>query len=878
MKYLLCVILLGLGKLTAQNSLDKIVEFECDALTTADALLSLSEISEITIAFNPQIFSSNNRITINLTSNSIENFLKEILQFEKVGYKELGNQIIIFKIVPAKYTIKGYVTDRDNGEFLPGANIFIPQLKKNITSNEFGFFSITLDAGEYQIVTSYIGYEIFSKKWVLKENAILKIELKENSSLEEVLIVANENDSIGIGNLNNLKKIPVKAGIFFNMPGGESDVLKLAQFFPGVTSGVDGIGGLHVRGGNADQNLLLLDDVTIYNSGHIFGLLSVFNDQIIKDLQFWKGNFPARYSGRTSSVLEVRTKEGSLMDHQGDLSLSLVAAKAMVEGYLVKNKCSYILSARKSYIDPLVAYFSRKNKQSFGGAGEMNYSFYDINAKIHWIANDQNKFYLSFYNGKDNFADATELVDTLQNTLIFSNNKLKLNWGNIAAALRWNKVYGNRLFSNTTLTYSKFTNQYQSADYLLADGEATIASDQGILFRSEIEDITSKIDFSWFPSPRTTIRFGGGYTFHKFNPGVVSFFNYFISGTDIDSLLNSLTDSLVTKEPRLANESYIYFENEFIPNSKWRLYLGANLSAFNIREKVYRSLQPRFEINYAPVKKLILNAGFSKMTQYLHQLNSFNAGLPNDLWVPATDRYGPQHALQGNIGAVWSEKNISIQSDLYYKYAYDIISFREGASFLYDGGSLESDRWENQITSGIGRSHGLELLFKYKARKLTTWVSYTFSKSDRLFEDINLNRPFLFGFDRRHSFKSILAWQISPLFSVSANWTYETGNPITLSAVKYQVFSPVSNTTDVVFYVGERNEYILPPLHRLDLGIQLSFPQKKVNHELHLGIYNVYNRKNPFLYYILLNNNDAEVRQLTVLPILPVIKYRIHFK
>ncbi|MEM1121594.1 MAG: TonB-dependent receptor, partial [Bacteroidota bacterium] len=867
----------------AQSLLEQKVDFSVKDMPLKEAIFELSQQSKVGFTFNGAIL-PDKKITANYTQTDLITILSDWLVTTNVRWKIVDQQVVLYKKKVLKtYTISGYIKDEDTRERLIGANIFDAHTQKGIASNEYGFYSITLPRGEHLLNFSFLGYKAKARRINLKKNTKLTVTLKPSLTLNEVVVTSKGLGSSLATIHKNAKSIPLK--IAQNLPtiGGEKDLLRTINLLAGVQSGTDGFGGMNVRGGSSDQNLILLDGVPVYNPTHLGGLFSIFNSSAIKSAQLYKGAFPARFGGRLSSVLDVRTKEGNQRKTAGEFSAGLIALNGAIEGPIVPDKSSYFFSMRRSILGTYLRPISRQVKKDKGDTGLTNHTFSDFNGKVNFYLGQKDQLFLSIYHGNDRFSDANRSTSDGADFRVVGHNQ-DLDWGNTIGVLRWNHLFSDRLFANTTLNFSRFWFQSEELydERKLPTGQGETAPIPVNLFynsyNSSIADKSAKIDFDFIPSTNHYLKFGGEFINHTFSPGAFTLDH----NSDIELNHRNSIDSIIADANTVQSQEYaLYVEDNITFSPKLKGNIGLRSTFINVQSTQYFSLQPRVVLKYAFDQKTVLSASVSKMMQNVHLLTTTGIGLPTDLWVPATAKVKPQLAWQGSLGfkKVLTE-GLSFQSEIYYKYLKNLIAYQEGSSFLLESIVLNANNWEHKVTTGIGRNYGLELTINKATGALRGWASYTFSKARRQFEAINFGKPYNFRFDRPHSFKIAGTYQLNNKINLSASWTYESGIPTTLPTSGYtfvssNLFSPVS-----VLSVSEKNSFRLPDNHHLDIGINFTFSQNRIQQTLQIGIYNVYNRKNP-LYYRLRAKNDGsgenEFVQVTLFPIMPSLNYTLRF-
>jgi hypothetical protein len=867
------------NRLYGQALLSQKVEFNCSGCTPAQALLKLSRENGISIVFSDRLFEGCPKLEITQQSESVKHLLEKISNCSKSGFKMVGNQVVFFQKT-VKRTLCGYVEDSETGERLIGASVrVLSEQNLGAQSNEFGFFSLKLDEGEQEISGSYVGYFPESLKLNLNSDRIVHLKMRPNTKLPEVVIPAysaqeekeKRSGSPKYLNLKELRMIP--------MPGGESDLIRQTTLQPGIQTGTDGLGGLHVRGGNADQNLFLLDDVPVYSPSHALGLFSIFNPSTTSSIKLWKGDFPARYSGRASSVLDIRTRDGNLNQYHAQVSAGLFASTAIVEGPIVKGKGSFLLGARHTYFEPWVKFFSDQgNLLTFSG-DQVRYKFYDSNAKLNYSINEKDRLYFSFYYGGDLFKNNFEQSYSDSKGYITDQSTLATDWGNTIAALRWNHLLKENLFTNSTIRFSRFF--YQSrlgfqSDILYPNLKEFRLADYGQLYQTLIRDWSGKTDFTFYVSDPLILRWGASYTTHNFQPGALSA-NFLQSGQTQDNV-DSLASILLNNERLDANEAEAYLDVEWEPVQRLHIEAGLNGTVFQVRNANYRLLQPRFRLRHEGAKGWNEWLGYHRTAQNLHQIGAFNISLPFELWVPSTRKVPPEKVYQYSMGFGLQKRKWNFQIEAYYKNLERVLSFFTPGDALFTGGAVDASGWEDRIAIGSGESRGIEFLAEKTAGNTQGSIAYTLSESNRLFADINSGRPFPLRYDRTHDFKINIRQKLLGWLEADLIWGFATGNPITLTGVKFQHESVEGEVDREVFFYTEVNGYRLPYYHRLDIALNAWFKIKGIRHEFQLGAYNAYNRANPFYLYVDAGSSiKGKAIQFTLLPVLPVFRYEIKF-
>lgn len=763
------------------------------------------------------------------------------------------------------HTISGYIRDQYSGETLIGATLTIKGNTKGLTSNQYGFYSLTLSEGIHSIIASYIGYQTTEFELNLLSDTIINIELTPaGTTSQEVIVTARKRE-------NNLKstqmgKVTLPIEQIKSVPAflGEVDLLKVVQLLPGIRNAGEGTAGIYVRGGGPDQNLIMLDDAVVYNTGHLFGFFSIFNSDAIKNVSLIKGGMPAQYGGRLSSVLDISMKEGNNKTFQAEGGIGLIASRISLQGPIKKDKASFIISARRTYIDALTKPFIKKSSQFYGSG----YYFYDLNAKVNYRFSNKDRLYLSGYFGRDVFD--------------FSNGKqdLKVNipWGNATGTLRWNHVFNNKLFANTTAVYNDYNFTF-----------AALQNNFEIKLASGIRDLSFKQDFDYYPVQQHKLKFGLLYTHHRFTPSVVS-------GKQDSIVFNPLNAQV-----KYANEGAIYVQDDWEINGKWQMNAGLRYSIFQqvgpnkiyttdidgnrtdslVYEKgktvkTYGGLEPRLTLRYAINEGTSIKTSVTRNLQYIHLVSNSGTTLPTDLWVPSTYKVKPQISWQYAAGLYKNFNNNKYETsiEVYYKSMDNQIEYKEG----YTPNSL--DDTENSFVFGKGWSYGTELFINKMKGRLTGWIGYTLSWTWRKFPDLNFGEKYPAKFDRRHDLSVVAIYEHNKKWKFSATFIYGTGNATTLPQRFYFVGNVLSQEYSRI------NQYRVPAYHRLDLSAILT-PKKNANRkwktEWVFSVYNAYSRQNPYFIYFDQSGSpydgtlQVQAKQVSIFPIIPSVTWNFKF-
>jgi outer membrane cobalamin receptor len=761
------------------------------------------------------------------------------------------------QIYSQSVSISGYVVDSLTGENLIGVNIYTDDFKNHSTTNNYGYFFITFPINS-KLLISYVG---FQKKHIdsVKNDSSLVIKMTPNNSIEEVRVygqtAVRKYSGLHTISAQKIKSLPVIAG--------ETDILKTIQLLPGIQGGIEGTSGFHVRGSSPDQNLILVDGVPVYNVNHLFGVFSVFNTDAINNVQIYKGIFPARYGGRIASVLDITMKEGNNQNFHGSASIGLISSKLLLEGPIKNNKSSYLFTARRTYFDLFsVPMLWLINDKEFTGG----YYFYDINAKINHRFNERNRLYISLYTGKDKYyLRGNEEYNDEDGNQYHDKSKSNINWNNITALIRWNKTFNNKHFINYSVSYSK---------YLLENYEmwSSIKTEDTLKTKTEFEqnqlstvtDYANTLDGNIFVSNWYNLKCGVKYTFHIFRPG-----NDLLFITDLDQSLSVDTS--------LFNDGYKTFEfNSYIENEVklgiFEANIGLRQTNYVTSAKNYNVFEPRLLLNLNLFKNVTLKGGYSHNYQFIHLLSNSTIGFPTDQWLPVTSTILPVFAEQISAGIEFKRNEYKLSVDFFNKEMDHLLEFKEAAGIK---------DWEERVTQGKGNAKGIEFYLSKETGKTTGWLAYTYSVSNRQFQELNFGKTFPYKYDRKHDLKIVGIQKIGKKWELSGNWVFTTGYAYTLAMQKYQsavwlywdnMFNGYGLSTETE-YIENRNNMRMPLYHRLDLSANYTWEKKNRRRHLSFGAYNIYSRLNP----IYLEFFNGELYQKSLLPILPYIRYSIDF-
>ena len=775
-------------------------------------------------------------------------------------------------------TVSGLITDAASGETLIGAGATVG--KDGAVTNNFGFYSLSIpkSAEKVEISYSYVGYTTQTISVPAQKDTTVNVTLVPGASLQEAVVTAQKESGIEATKMSAIE-VPIAAIKSAPALFGEADVLKTIQMLPGVQGGTEGFSGLYVRGGGPDENLLMLDGIPIYNAEHMLGIFSVFQPEAVKKITLYKGAFPARYGGRISSILDVRTNDGNLYETHGSFGVSMISDKLHLEGPLWKGKTSYSISGRGMHtllLTPIL------KLTGFDG----NYFFYDLDAKLTHRFSDRDRLYFNVYNGLDDFyyKNTDDYTNGMTGGAITDNQNLGIRWGNTVAALRWNHVMNPKLFANTTVAYNRYKMKMGS-DLVSKEVQPNGAIDNNQYnfdYRSGMRDWVAKVDFDYTPTPSQQVKFGAGYTFHTFIPETLTTFAQEISGgaVQLDTTINMKSNAA-----QIGHEANLYIEDDIRLGSRVTLNPGLHASLFGTQGKTYWSLEPRMSAKVNFTQDWSAKASYSRMSQYVHLLSSSQLSLPIDLWVPITKNIRPETSNQYSLGFYYNGiPGWEFSLEGYYKSINNVLEYKEGVAFLFD-----SSGWENKVEVGSGRAMGLELFIEKTMGRTTGWLGYTLAKSDRLFPTINHGERFPYRYDRRHNINLVVNHKFNEKFDLSATWNYASGGVTTLPERTIVMMSPTGDYrySDLV---TSRNNYRLPSSHTLNLGFNFHKKHNRGEGIWNLSVYNAYNHMNPSLVLkendtteIMSSNpdgtvswqrvSDVRLKKVTLLPFFPSIGY-----
>ncbi|MBN2728040.1 MAG: TonB-dependent receptor [Bacteroidales bacterium] len=768
-----------------------------------------------------------------------------------------------------KYTISGYVKDNESGESLIGSTVYDKVSLQGTTTNTYGFYSLTLNAGVYDITFSFVGYQDSVVKVNLNKNTSINISLPLKAITTKEVVITGERPDENIQSTDmGSFKMPVEKIKTIPVLFGEVDVLKTIQLTPGVQSGGEGNSAFYVRGGGPDQNLILLDEAVVYNASHLFGFFSVFNADALQNVELTKAGMPSNYGGRLASVLDISMKDGNMKKYHVEGGLGLISSRLTVQGPIKKDTSSFIVSARRTYADVVMKPFIKKTSPMRNSG----YYFYDLNAKVNYRLSDKDRIFASGYFGRDIF-DLSVAEDEFQNSI---------GWGNATLTTRWNHLFSPKLFANTSLIYSDYKFEMSAAQDLYE-----------MKLRSGINDYNAKLDFTYLPSPKQNIKFGLNYVHHIFTPNNIS-----ARSGDLDLDLGD--------EVKLySHEAAIYLNDEFDLGENIKISAGlrgsyfAHVGPFDrfvidsvtgiIQDTIpysagdvirdYWHIEPRISARFRINEKSSVKASFTQNYQYIHLASPTTITLPTDVWFPSTELVEPQFGTQYSLGYYRNFNDNAWESsvEIYYKEMKNQIEYKEGA-LMEDNLNNNVD---NNFTFGDGWSYGAELFIKKQIGRTTGWLGYTWSKTERQFDEINTGEIYPAKYDRRNDISLVLSHQLMENLVLSFVWVYSTGTTATLPVSRYIIGGSIVNE------YGPRNGYRMPSYHRADFSITW-YPKskkktRKIQESWNFSIYNLYNRKNPYFIYFDVDGNVLEgnvvinAKQVSLFPMLPSITWNFKF-
>lgn len=850
-----CILWLPFFCLYAQV-LQKPVSIEFKNTTVAGALDMLAAQEGVLFYYSSSQVNINRVVNKRFAATPIITILRFLVPDPNMVFTSDDNKIILSLNRPLKYTLSGTVKDAASGELLPYVNIYTADKSFSVQTNDNGYFAITLPQGNYEFVFSYVGYHSIQLPVALNEQLSVGIKLEPNLSLNELLIESTRDETIV-----KPDKIEIAPAQIKRIPAmlGENDVVKYLMLMPGIQKGSEGNNGMYVRGGSPDQNLILVDDAIVYNNYHLFGFNSLFTGAELKHAELYKGGFDPKFGGRLSSVLNMQIKDGNSQKMHGEAGIGFISSKLMLEGPLVKNKASYMFSARRTYLDLVLMPF--ENKNDF-----FRYYFYDIHGKVNVQLNQKHQLSFSTYNGRDVFRNQSKGEDFKSNNSII--------WGNNLASLKWVYKPVPKLELSSSVSYSKYR-----LGIGLLDESASGTSESSV--SSAIEDIGYKTELTAFVNQVHQFTTGISVIQHSFLPTVVGFSKV----------------SNQTQESRLvipATEYAWYASHQYKPYKALLLNYGLRLSAFSAFAKTYQNFEPRARAQVALPKKYLFSMSYSRMAQYQHLLSTFGLGLPTDVWLPVSNNIKPATAnlFTTGISKAYLGGKLQVTTEGFYKEIQNQAIYKEGKSIvgIFPAGLNNSfTMWENMLTQGKCIAYGAEWLIKYATTKYTFITAYTLSKTTQQFSEVNLGRPFPAFFDRRHDLSLVQQVKLGKHFLFNAVWLFGSGYWFTLPVAEYNTYTHVPEIGNMPIFIPDqsqatfytqRNNFRTRNYHRLDLGLQYIKNGKYGVSTIDFSVYNVYNQQNPFYHTIdQVSETDTRrvLKQQSLFGIIPSLSYNFKF-
>lgn len=766
-----------------------------------------------------------------------------------------------------KYSISGYIYDSASKETLIGATIYDPVTKTGCVTNAYGFYSFTTKSKRIEV--SFVGYEKQILEFDLPKDTVLNIYLKYSSTLQEFVVVDKQKEKRFVDEAIP-GKIEINPQVVSKMPTltGESDLLKAVQMLPGVKSGTEGTTGLYVRGGNSDQNLYLIDGIEVYNPNHLLGFISAFNTEAIKNIDFYKGGFPAQFGGRVSSVMDIRNKDGNNEKIRGDISVGLISGRLNIEGPIWKDKTTFNFSFRRTYLDillkPMLWYVNKNSDDKYSFA----YNFYDLNAKIKHRFDNKNSLSLSFYKGQDkcNFYSEYKQED-------YYNSEANILWGNTIMTLDWAHQYNSKLFGNLSFSFNKYLskidNNYDMDEKNYGTSNKTTYHSESE-FNSGVKDYTLKKNFTYYLNDYNTFNFGGNYIFHHYTPEV----------TKVISKENDIlySEPYILESNKNANEFIAYFEDVITWKEKFSARLGLHADYYNVENVSYFSLQPRASVRYSIFENFSLKLGYAKMNQNIHLLSNGMLALPTDLWLPVTKNIKPITSDIFSFGAFYHLRSgINMGLEFYYKQLDNVIDYKDGVSSFGN-----SENWEEKVAQGKGNAYGIEFNVQKNNGNITGWVSYTLSWSKRQYPkgEINNGKWFYDRFDVRHQFNAVASMDLNKKWDITLAFVINSGQRTNVPVAQYYNFDRINSNymilePELVNVYGERNNFRMPVYYRLDLGVNYKKKTQKGQIIWSFNVYNATNHKNAF--FVFTTDKPNKLRAFSIMPIIPTVSYTYKF-
>lgn len=860
---LLILLQSGVSYCQVSNPLDKVISVSLTNKNLKEILKTLKNKAGVTFNYKSAILPKEELKLFEANNEKLSEILIRLLKPYNIEFKYFGGNSIILKPLKIRsnlsYTISGYVFDKNNGEKLIGATVFCRYNKRGTATNDYGFFTLTLPEDSLHLEIRYVGYKNYKEQTINKANSFKIISLEPRVDLKEIEI---RDEGIS-------KSEQKPNGFYFNLRGikdipsfmGETDILRAMQMVPGVQGAVESVGGINVRGGGTDQNLVLVDGVPVYNIVHVFGLFSIINPGAVNSVEIIKGGFSAKYNGRLSSILDIKLKDGNNQKISGKVNIGMLLSSATIEGPLLKNKSSFLVSFRRTYFDAFyqpIQYFSnRKNVNDYSGW----HYFYDVNAKVNFKIGNRDKISVNYFSGVDR-GRITE-KQTFSDTVKFNHVK-NLKWSTMMSSARWDHILTDKVFMVTTIGITEYSTQFEDE----LNWETTIKpkvnlSSLDYTQTSGNRDLFVKSIFEINKIENHQIKTGADLIYHHYNTGTL---NYKAKDANTDQ------DTSIGDKQIYSDEEVVYLEDNWKPNRRLNLNFGLSFNSINVKKTRYHLLQPRISGNYAFTNNFYINTSFTRMQQNLQILPNNSIGLPIDIWIPVTDYLKPQISDQFTFGIGYYFKNkYKLSVEGYYKSMKNLVELKEGAFFVFGGYD-----WDKSFYTGKGLARGIEVMLEKQTGKVKGWVGYSLSKSDRQFQSINNGHAFPFKYDRRHQISVLLKFPTTKKhWNFSVSWLFSSGSPVTVPTSVYTI----NNKTYYEF--TQRNNIRMSNYHRMDLAFTKTIVFNKNTRVWNIGAYNLYSHVNPLFIStsFLVSNTSSKLKfyEVGLLPLIPFISYEISF-
>lgn len=846
----------------------------------AEIFSQLSEKFKIPVTYNQNSRVIKNTISITVTNMPLGKMLDTYLVPLGMRYRKIADQLVISITTTGNfsYTLSGFVEDSASGEKLVGATVILTDENAITTTNNYGFFSISCNTVAANLLVSHAGYSLYQKQYEINEDSRVNIKMNNSASLAEVVVVSAKTPPLQDQTQMSKVTLPVEQVKSAPRLFGEVDIIRTLQLMPGIQQSNEATTGMLVRGGSPDQNLILLDGAAVYNMSHFFGIFSIFNADAIKNIDMYKGAFPARFGGRLSGVTDIVLKDGNMQQVHGEGSIGMLATKLTLEGPLKKNKSSFIVSGRRTYPDLFLVPIIKNQEDA---PENLRANFYDFSAKLRFELSRKDRLLFSYYNSRDLFRIKYNNNTTQKESFEDS----RFNWSNQIAAVNWNHVFNKRLFANTTLNFTRYQLKLGGEAYFKSLTDPDYYS-LNARYQSGISDLSARINFDYRPVPHHAVKSGLYIMNHVFTPGasVIK-----ARGRLPDDFIDTTFNTIKQSSPEFG----FYAEDEWKINAKASLNAGFHTNLFKAPATWYASFQPRIAFRYLLPGAVAIKLSYTYMNQYIHFLTYNGLGIPADLWVPSTNKVKPMLSKQWAVGLAKSvlKNTIDITLEGFYKNMNGVIEYKDGETYLNSEAA-----WDDKVEQGKGKAYGVELLIHKKKGKLNGWIGYTLSRSERQFKEINKGKVFPYKYDRLHDFEITLVQQIGKRVELSASWQFQTSSPYTISNGNYESLlngspydsenrigpginnSQVNNYQSVNLIEG-RNSVRLLNYHRLDIGLTYKKKKKRYEKYWNFSLYNAYNRYNPYMYKLTKIDGAGKLRLegTAILPVLPSIAYGVKF-